>query len=54
MVYGELGKVPMSVHFYAGKVDFWKRIVSGRIYKEKISRTLYEMLYKLDSGYISF
>lgn len=48
IVYGELGRVPMSVNIKARMIGFWKRIVTGK--KEKISRTLYEMLYKLDSS----
>ena len=48
IVYGELGRVPMFVNIKARMVGFWKRIITGK--KEKISRTLYEMLYKLDSA----
>ena len=48
MVNYNVGRVPMSVNIKARMVGFWKRIVTGK--KEKISRTLYEMLYKLDSG----
>ena len=48
IVYGELGRVPMSVNIKARMVGFWKCIVTGK--KEKISPTLYDMLYKLDSG----
>jgi hypothetical protein len=41
IVYGELGRVPMSVHINARMISFWVRI-------EKISRTLYDILYQLD------
>ena len=46
IVYGELGRVPMSVHINARMIGFWARIVNGK--KEKISRTLYDILYQLD------
>jgi hypothetical protein len=46
IVYGELGRVPMSVHINARMIGFWARIVNGK--KEKISRTLYNILYQLD------
>ena len=46
IVYGELGRVPMSVHINARMVGFWARIVNGK--KEKISKTLYDILYQLD------
>jgi hypothetical protein len=38
LIYGELGRVPMSVHINARMIGFWARIVNGK--KEKISRTL--------------
>jgi hypothetical protein len=41
IVYGELGRVPMSVHINARMIGFWARIVNGK--KEKISRTLYDL-----------
>jgi hypothetical protein len=34
IVYGELGRVPMSVHINARMIGFWARIVNGK--KEKI------------------
>ena len=43
IVYGELGRVPMSVHINARMLGFWARIVNGK--KEKISKTLYAILY---------
>jgi hypothetical protein len=48
IVYGELGRVPtcMSVHINARMIGFWARIVNGK--KEKISKTLYDILYQLD------
>jgi hypothetical protein len=46
IVYGELGRVPMSVHINARMIGFWARIVNGK--KEKISRTLYDILYQFD------
>jgi hypothetical protein len=46
IVYGELGRVPMSVHINARMIGFWARIVKGK--KEKIYRTLYDILYQLD------
>ena len=48
VVYGELGRVPMSVHISARMIGFWERIVSGK--HEKIAYTLYKILYRLDQG----
>jgi hypothetical protein len=45
IVYGELGRVPMSVSVKARMIGFWERILTGK--REKISRTLY-IIYKLD------
>ena len=44
----ELGRVPtcMSVHINARMIGFWAHIVNGK--KEKISKTLYDILYQLD------
>jgi hypothetical protein len=36
----------MSVHINARMLGFWARIVNGK--KEKISKTLYAILYQLD------
>ena len=36
----------MSVHINARMIGFWAGIVNGK--KEKISRTLYDILYQLD------
>ncbi|KAK6188042.1 hypothetical protein SNE40_004310 [Patella caerulea] len=47
-VYGELARMPMCICVKARMVGFWKRLVTGK--EEKISRTLYEILYRLDSG----
>ena len=38
----------MSVSINARMIGFWERIITGK--KEKISRTLYDMLYRLDAG----
>jgi hypothetical protein len=38
--------VPMSVHINARMIGFWARIVNGK--KENISKTLYDILYRLD------
>jgi hypothetical protein len=35
----------MSVHINARMIGFWARIVNGE--KEKISKTLYDILYQL-------
>ena len=48
IVYGELGRTPMSINIKARMIGFWQRIINGK--KEKISRTLYDMLYRLDKG----
>ena len=48
MIYGELGRTPMTVFISARMIGFWERIVSGK--REKISYTLYNILYKLDEG----
>ena len=48
MVYGELGRIPLYVNIKARMIGFWERIVNGK--REKISHTLYDMLYKLDIG----
>ena len=48
IIYGELGRTPMAVSISARMIGFWERIVSGK--REKISYTLYNILYKLDEG----
>jgi hypothetical protein len=46
IVYGELGRVPLSVSIDARMIGFWQRIISGK--NTKISRMLYEIMYNLD------
>ena len=46
MIYGELGRMPMYIPISARIFGFWERIVNGK--HEKISYTLYNILYKLD------
>jgi hypothetical protein len=33
IIYGELGRVPMSVHINARMIGFWARIVNGILYQ---------------------
>jgi hypothetical protein len=46
IVYGELGRVPMSVSVKARMIGFWERILTGK--REKISQTVYDIVYKFD------
>jgi hypothetical protein len=48
IVCGELGRMPMSILVKARMIGFWEHILNGK--KEKISHTLYEILYKLQIG----
>ena len=45
MVYGELGKHPLSVNIKANMLRFWSRIINGK--ESKLSYTMYQLLYNL-------
>ena len=50
MIYGELGRVPMSVHIKTRIISYWSQILTGK--QTKYSFILYNLLYcKFNNGY---
>ena len=48
MIYGELGRMPLSYNVELRIINFWYRIINGG--KRKISYHMYRMLYNLDKS----
>ena len=49
MLYGELGRCPLSIHIKSRIIGYWARLILGK--KEKLSYKLYEIfLYHLKDG----
>ena len=52
MVYGELGRTPLSIEMKTRTVTFWARLISGE--QSKLSAIICRLLYNLDaSGFYS-
>lgn len=45
MVYGKLGRLPLSINIKMRMVDFWNRLVSN---EHKFSRHLYRLMLSLN------
>lgn len=46
MVYGELGRYPITIQMKLRTAMFWKRLITGD--QSKLSAVMYKMIYKLD------
>ncbi len=45
MVYGELGKYPISTHIKSRMLNYWSRIISGK--QDKLCYIMYQCIYRL-------